>query len=280
MKKLVLVSLAVAAVVAFTAGDAMAYRYYGGTYTVPTWGGIYNGGSGESPWYGDIGPGPFPYLAGAAGGALSDATQNGKGDASISETQQLMSANPGQVTFGVDDGEPWGPGSWNRVCRQPGDTNMWWGSANTDAFTAAVIDLGQEVEINAVANIQNAIWNDNYGEKRIQMKDFQVYGSHNGTDWTQMIREAPTTDGYAWYDDGYMQIMVRPSTIPIGLFWDGSAYTLDTVTYRYLKVNISRQSASPSDSAGISEFIIDAVPEPATMSLLLFGGLALLRRRK
>jgi hypothetical protein len=30
----------------------------------------------------------------------------------------------------------------------------------------------------------------------------------------------------------------------------------------------------------MSEFIIDAVPEPATMSLLLFGGLALLRRRK
>jgi len=266
MRKIAVLLLVGAAVVAFTACDAMAYRFYGGTYTVPQ-GGVLGG----YPWQGDVGSGPFPYTP--TGGALSDATTTGA-DVVISETHQLMSANPAQLSYPPPDYPPWA-----LTCRSPGDTNMWWGATpGNDRFTAAVLDLGQEVEINALVNIMNAGWSSS-----IRMQQFEVQGSHTGLagSWTRLIYEDVTPDGYIFYEDsGDLFGLVRPASIPIGLFYNPATglYDLDTVTYRYLSVAISRSASA--DSVGMSEFVIDAVPEPATILMLVGGGLLGLLRRK
>jgi len=49
---------------------------------------------------------------------------------------------------------------------------------------------------------------------------------------------------------------------------------LDTVTYRYLQFEISRTGLrEDTDSTVISEIIIDAVPEPTTLLVLVGVGL-------
>jgi hypothetical protein len=254
MKKLVLISLVIAAVVAFSASNAMAYRYFGGSYTILS-GGMYGSGA---PWNGDSGSGPHPYTA-VSGSALSD------GVVTIAETQQLMSVNPAQVDFADVPGDK----------KFPGDTDMWWGTMGSDRFDAFLIDLGQPVEIDAIAGVLN---------KRhagsINMQWFRIKGSNDGVNFVDIIMEEPYPDnGY----NKYTGVAVRPSTRPIGLFLNGggydiSNYTLDTVTYRYIKVAISHNG--DGDSTGLSEFVIDAVPEPATILMLVGGGLFGLLRRK
>jgi len=252
MKKLVLVSLVVAAVVAFSATNAMAYRYTGGTYTIGT-GGMYGSGN---PWNGDASSGPITYATGALG--------DGGSTVSIAETQQLMSVNPAQVAF--DDV----PGNK----KFPGGTDMWWGTTGNDRFNAFFVDLGQDVQINAIAGILNK-----RHASSINMQWFRVVGSNNGgVSYTDtIISEEPYPDnGY----NKYTGVAVRPSTIPIGLFRNLSTgvYDVDTVTYRYLRIEISHNG--DGDSTGLSELVIDAVPEPATILMLVGGGLFGLLRRK
>jgi hypothetical protein len=254
MKKLVLVSLVIAAVVAFTASDAMAYRYFGGSYTIGT-GGMYGSGS---PWFGDSGSGPHPYTA-ESSSALSD------GVVTIAETQQLMSVNPAQVAFAD-------PAPGDKA--GPGGTDMWWGSTGNDRFNAFFVDLGAEVEIDAIAGILNK----RHSPSQINLQWFRVAASHTGVSYPDtIISEEPYPDnGY----NKYTNIGVRPSTIPIGLFRNLSTgvYDVDTVTYRYLRIEISHNG--DGDSTGLSELVIDAVPEPATILMLVGGGLFGLLRRK
>jgi len=254
MKKLVLISLVVAAVVAFSATNALAYRYTAGTYTILS-GGMYGSGN---PWNGDASSGPITYATGALG--------DGGSTVSIAETEQLMSVNPAQVAFDDIPGNK----------KFPGGTDMWWGTMGSDRFDAFLIDLGQEVQIDAIAGILNK-----RHASSINMQWFRIKGSNDNATFTDIIMEEPYPDnGY----NKYTGVAVRPSTIPIGKFRDPAlgygldAYTLDTVTYRYIKVAISHNG--DGDSTGLSEFVIDAVPEPATILMLVGGGLFGLLRRK
>jgi hypothetical protein len=255
MKKLVLVSLVVAAVVAFSASNAMATRYFGGTYTILK-GDFYGPGW---PWGGDTGTGPHAYTA-ESSNALSDGT------VSIAETEQLMSANPAQVAF-ADPGNNSGPGG----------SDVWWGATpGNDRFDAFQIDLGKEVQIDAIA----AILNVRHSPSQMSLQQLQVNGSHDASTWTRIIHDDTFPYAYA----KYANIYVKPANVPIGLFYNpanAGAYDLDTVTYRYLKIAISRGgNPDTMDSTGLSEFIIDEIPEPATILMLVGGGLLGLLRRK
>jgi len=117
MSKLAVIGLVVAAVVSFSASNAMAYRYFGGSYTYlaphcdTSW-----------PWTGntDIGPGPHPYDGTSA---MSD------GDATLNPTHQTYDANPSQVSF-TDPGDSTGPGT----------SAVWWGTAGSEPFPTILLD--------------------------------------------------------------------------------------------------------------------------------------------
>jgi hypothetical protein len=227
----------------------MAYRYFGGSYTYlaphcdTSW-----------PWKGntDIGPGPHPYDGTSA---MSD------GDVTLNPTNQTYDANPSQVSF-PDPDDSMGPGH----------LAAWWGNANSDRFPAILLDLGREVKINAIAAIANLRYST-----FLTLSWFRVKGSHDGVNWVTLLSEETNLPGEAsdpamepdsGLGESYKGIFVRPAKRKIGMFYAPGIGpdALDTVTYRYLQFEISRVGTRENtDSTAISEIIIDAVPEPATV---------------
>jgi hypothetical protein len=133
------------------------------------------------------------------------------------------------------------------------------------------MDLGQQVEINAIATIHNLRHNG------LNLQWVIVDGSNDQASWTQLFGEEPYPNSGLKYSG----IFVRPSTHPIGLFRNPSTgnYDLDIVTYRYLRIQLSTIDNGYA-STGLAEVVIDAVPEPATILMLVGGGLFGLLRRK
>jgi hypothetical protein len=262
MKKLAVLLLMGAVIVAFSASDAFAYRYEGGTYTYTQ--GPYGSGW---PWNGDAGNGPHAYTF-ASSNAMVDGT------VTVTSTNQTFDADPSQVSF-ADPGNSAGPGG----------TEAWWGNlSNTDRYPLVTLDLGQEVQIDAIVTIHNMRYASSIG-----IRGYSIDASHDGVTWQEILK-----DGQPWADqtqqeasplgEKYNDLFVRPAFRPIGLFLNPSTglYDLDTVTYRYLKFQIGRPGGGLDawDSTVVSEIIIDAVPEPATMLMLVGGGLLGLLRRK
>jgi len=260
MKKLVLISLLVATVVALSAGDASAaLRYYGGSYTYYSGPAPYAPGLPGWPWYGDASGGslgPFPYSnALYPSGSGSTATNSmSDGTVTLAATNQTYDANPAQVTFDDRPGDVTFPGT---------SVSYWGNTPNNNRFDAILLDLGREVEIDSLAAISNLRY-----ASSMSLQWFRVWGSNDGVNFTDIVVEEPVQN---WQSGGPAQvtfggtvtnshIFVRPASAPIGLFRDGSGnYTLDTVTYRYLKFALSRNGGDPDlwDSTALAEIIIE-----------------------
>jgi hypothetical protein len=264
MRKFVVIGLLVTAVVSFSVSNAMAYRYFGGTYT-------YLASQHDTgwPWKNntDSGPGPHPYDGTSA---MSD------GDVTLSPTHQTYDANPAQVSF-TDPGNSEGPGT----------SAVWWGTAGSEPFPLILLDLGQEVEIDAIAAVANLRYST-----AMTLNWFKVKGSHDGVNWVPLLSEEanlpgevsdPGVEPDSGLGESYNDIFVRPAKRKIGMFHAPGIGpdVLDTVTYRYLQFEISRTgNREDTDSTAISEIIIDAVPEPATILVLVGVGLVSLLQRK
>jgi hypothetical protein len=272
MKKLAVLLLLGAVIVAISASDAMAYRYLGGSYTYAH--GPYGAGG---PWYGDAGNGPHAYTA-ESSNAMADGT------VTVTPTNQTFDANPAQVSFAdVTDNDNTDGETYKSY---PGGTEAWWANiSNTDRQDLVKLDLGQEVEMDAIVTIHNMRHGYPLG-----VRGYDIFGSHDGVTWQEVLTDGEQRpEGYWWprqsqgeaspLGEKYNDVFVRPAFRPIGLFLNPATglYDLDTVTYRYLRFDIG---ANGSDSTAVSEIIIDAVPEPATMLMLVGGGLLGLLRRK
>jgi len=229
MKKLAVLLLMGAVIVAFSASDAMADRYFGGTYTYT------NGPTGEWPWFGDAGNGPHAYTA-ESGNAMADGTVK------VRPTNQAFDANSAQVQFD-DPADSTGPGT----------TEAWWGAlSNTDRYPLVTLDLGQEVAIDAIVTVHNMRHASSIG-----IRGYSIDASHDGVTWQEILK-----DGQPWADqtqqaasplgEKYNDLFVRPAFRPIGLFLNPATgvYDLNSVTYRYLKFQIGR----PGGEGGVGEF--------------------------
>jgi uncharacterized lipoprotein YddW (UPF0748 family) len=218
--------LAVVAVLAFSAGNAMAYRYLGGSYT-------YYASPAHS--WADSGNGPHAY---------DGTTAMSNGEVLLIPTNQTFDTDTTQVSF-TDPQNSTGPG-----------TTVAWSGINNNRFDAILLDLGEQKEIDAIAAVVNI-----RGGSNISSQWFVVRGSNNGTDWTVLISEEPIQNsGTTGPAEIYSNIFVRPAQRPIGLFYNAgtSNYDLDTVTYRYLKFEVSRNGGDPDtwDTTVLSEIII------------------------
>jgi len=249
MRKIAVLLLMGAAIVAISAGDASAYRYLGGTYTYTN---VTENGE-QSPWNNTDSPGGVNTYA---TGALGD------GAVTLVATNQTSVANPNQVSFADVPGDK----------SIPGKTAVWWGDMpSNNRIELVLMDLGQQVQIDAIAGVFNLRHNG------MNLTWFRIYGSNDQSTWDSIIQEEPNPNSGLKYTGIY----VRPSTVPIGLFRNPTTglYTDDIVTYRYLKIALSTVDNGYS-ATGLAEFVIDAVPEPATILMLVGGGLFGLLRRK
>jgi len=224
MRELVLIRLAVAAVVAFSASNAFAYRVLQGNYMWLT--GVGNEATGTA--------GPAP-----TGGDI----------------EAVMTAIPYNASSTLGDGNLADGGKtvvWDNV----GPYNDRWAMVN--------IDLGHVVEIDRITTVHDNIpvppatpWTSNeWGMNQHRIKI--------------------SADGVTWYDANNSWRYSSTS----GQFYTRTAETfstLDTVNARYVHFAMGKDHG---ETALLSEIVIDAVPEPATMMLLLGGSLfGLLRRR-
>ena len=145
--------------------------------------------------------------------------------------------------------------------------------------------LGQEVEIDAIAAVANLRYSTAQYRTAMTLNWFKVKGSHDGVNWVTLLSEEANLPGEAsdpavepdsGPGESYDDIFVRPAKRKIGMF-DAPGIgpdALDTVTYRYLQFEISRTGLrEDTDSTVISEIIIDAVPEPTTLLVLVGVGL-------
>jgi hypothetical protein len=256
MKKIGLILLMGVVIVAIGAADSSAgLRYFGGSYTYVSYPAPYNDGLPGYPWYSDasnreapypappgpadLGPHPYdgiPYAGGTGVSSMSD------GAVTINATNVPFDTDPSQVAF-TEPTDVAGPGS----------STAWWGNlSNTDRYPLVTLDLGREVEIDAIVTVHNMRWSDAIG-----IRGYSIDASHDGVSWQEILK-----DGQPWPDqtqqeasplgEKYNDIFVRPAFRPIGLFdtnQDG-VYDVDVVTYRYLKFQIGR----PGGEGGVGEY--------------------------
>lgn len=144
-----------------------------------------------------------------------------------------------------------------------GTTAAWWSTVGHNDRTEWVkLDLGKQVKIDAIATIHDL----DHGPS-ISMAWWICYGSNDGISWDMIVNDK---DAQYWGPGTYL----RPATVPVGKFLDENGnHTLESVSYRYLRFDMSRaadtQTGGPTDSFAISEIVIDAVPEPAMIVMLL-----------
>jgi hypothetical protein len=274
MKKIGLILLMGVAIVAIGAADSSAglrYVSYGASYMYGDAPAPYNDGLPGHPWYSDAsnraapvpapaGPadlGPHPYDGIPYAGSGTGDSSMSDGAVTINATNVTFDTDPSQVAFA----EP-------TTVHGPGTSTAWWANLdnggsgpNSNArFTALTLDLGREVEIDAIAAIANMRYSN-----VLALQWFRVFGSHDGSTWgTSIISEEPTQNQQSGGPaEKYENVFVRPAQKPIGLFYNpGSGnYDLDVVTYRYLKFDISCMDGpwgedDPWESTILSEIII------------------------
>jgi len=182
-------------------------------------------------------------------------------DVDFAETADF-SANVGVYGGGLDklhDGLMPPRYGWDN----PGD------AAYYDGDYSITIDLGSAV---AVAEVNTYSWHTNV---RAPQK-YDLYGSTNGTDWTLIANVATGLwDGTAWYTytpyeahgDGVWGVSTTDDTGSLG-------------TFRYLRFDISNATSEYPYGAFFDEFDVNVIPEPATLSFLGLGLLAVAVRRR
>jgi hypothetical protein len=170
MKKIAVIVLMGAALVALSTGGALADRLLQGTYT------YYNppemNGS-QWPWHTlDSIVASNPYNGTTA---LSDGS-----DVKLRQTNQTYAANPAQISF-TDPNTLAFPDNDTA----PGDSAVWWGNTpSNNRFNAVLVDLGAPVEIDAIAAVSNL----NYSSL-MSLQWFRVVGSNDNASWTTLISE-------------------------------------------------------------------------------------------
>jgi hypothetical protein len=269
MKKIGLILLMGVAIVAIGTADSSAglrYVSYGASYMYGDAPAPYNPGEPGWPWYSDasnreapdpappgpadLGPHPYDGLPYTGGGGVPADSSMSDGAVTINATNVTFDTDPTQVAF-ADPNNVYGPGT----------STAWWGNTpDNGRFTALTLDLGRQVEIDAIAAIHNLRHNSS-----ISVQWFRVFGSNDGSTWGTSIisEEVNQNQQYGGPAEKYDNIFVRPAQKPIGLFYNpGSGnYDLDVVTYRYLKFEISRNGDNEQfpgywDSTILSEIII------------------------
>jgi hypothetical protein len=217
MKKLVLLSLVIMAVLAFSVSDASAYRVLQGNYQ---WIDVGNhaGGIGPLPNIGDLEAGNtnIPYN-----------TSSTLGDGSLTVGNKRI--------------------GWSNI----GAYNDRWGQVNVD-LGAVVADIDK---VTIVYDNSPTLYTGEWG-----MNKFRVQTSVDGVTWA----------------DFYQELAYSSNS---GQFYTRTANTFggnDLVNARYLVFAMSKDHG---EGLLMSEMVIEAIPEPATMMLLGLGAFGLIRRR-
>jgi hypothetical protein len=159
-----------------------------------------------------------------------------------------------------------------------------WAIGGIDGWWIA--DLGADYELDRVS-----FFNFNPGLNDTNDDDHTDRGVATGNVWYRTTSESNNTDGNgsAFDSTGYTQLgstetFTRapggslpnhgaiPQTVPDTLDFDGA-------NARYVAIEILTNQGDTSFT-GIGELQFFSVPEPATMSLLALGGIAMLRRRR
>jgi len=257
MKKIGLLLLMGAAIVAISTGGAWADRVLQGTYTYG-----YVPNSDSWPWYT---PDAF-YAPNNYDGttAMSDANKAGPGyvNLKLRPTRQTYAQNPAQLTFTDPSTLGTAPAFQpDPPVSAPGASAVWWGQTpGNDRFNAVLLDLGAQVQISAIATVHNLAYANS-----MSLQQYEVQGSNDGSTWTRLIWEeavqkwqTPRGPAEVW-----SHVFARPATVPIGKFYNpaNGLYDLNTVTYQYLKFNISRSGEAEGepalwDSTALSEIVI------------------------
>jgi hypothetical protein len=102
------------------------------------------------------------------------------------------------------------------------------------------------------------------------------YSQDNGTSWTNVNSLNPTLAGPGGV---VMPNAVGVTNVPVTNIALASTWTNGSnLLFRWMDDN--GQSPSPDQIIGIDNVVVTATPEPATLTLLGLGGMALLRRRR